>query len=131
MLELDPAEILDTELPAYNIKTFGDARGFFREVARNDREFFKEGIQNVRCVYLASGKSANAHLKAGETGWLYVPAGRVKFEIPGKYSNSESYVKLIGQGEVATVYRLPAESACRVTALDKSTVILITGSGEK
>ena len=72
------------------LKTHSDERGFFRELIRNDNDFFKEGFGQWSQSLVLNGVIKAWHLHRIQTDWWYVLSGVLRVGLYDMRSDSPS-----------------------------------------
>ncbi len=111
------------------IRTFPDERGFFREMARLDNEFYGEGLTRLGHTTIPAETVKAWFVQPEQTSWWYVPAGKLKIALYDARQGSASYGNLmefsLGKPEPGLVIRIPAGVAGGGKALEGAAQLII------
>lgn len=103
------------------LKTHGDDRGFFREIIRNNDDFFKEGFAQWSHSVMYPGVAKAWHIHKTQIDWWYVPVGNLKVGLYDMRPDSSTFKKLtiyfLGEHYPARVIKIPAGVAHGCKAL--------------
>jgi len=111
------------------IKTFPDERGFFREMARLDNEFYGEGLTRLGHTTILAETVKAWFVQPEQASWWYVPAGKLKVALYDARDGSTTYGNLmefaLGDGQPGLVIRIPAGVAGGGKALEGTAQLII------
>jgi dTDP-4-dehydrorhamnose 3,5-epimerase len=104
----------------HQLKTNTDERGFFREIIRNNDEFFKEGFGQWSHSMMFQGVAKAWHIHKKQIDWWYVVGGVLKVALHDTRKDSKTYKEtmdfFLGDHQQGAVVRIPPGVAhgCKV-----------------
>lgn len=94
-----------------NLKTYGDNRGFFREIFRFSEEFKDVPVGQLSHSLVKKGVIKGWHGHKDQSQWNYVVTGLIKVALHDNRVNSETYKKtmefFVGEGQEPSAYFFP------------------------
>ena len=103
------------------LPTYGDDRGYFRELIRRNDNFFAEGFGQLSHSLMYPGVAKAWHIHKTQVDWWYVPIGNLKVALYDKRENSRTHkerqVLYLGENHPAKILKIPSGVAHGCKAL--------------
>ena len=94
-----------------DLDTYGDERGFFREIIRVSDEFFDEGFGQFSHSLMYPGVIKAWHIHEKQVDWWYVVSGVLKVALNDRREDSSTFRQasefLMGDNQLARVLKIP------------------------